>query len=161
VRLLNSEKRNHINFFFKQRKYKSVFFKIQILKRTLGDIMCDVSRLSKVQKWVTLQANTEYNDFERCVEKRQLDVRSIAAEITRELEAAAVSGTARSRERVRSRTLPAKSRTSLLYRVAPITHNRVPEDFVFPEEVKKKLPTRQILLLLFTIGQANAPNDEW
>ena len=55
----------------------------QVLKRTLGDIMCDVSRLGKVQKWVTLQPNNEYNSFERCVHKTQLDVRAIADEIAR------------------------------------------------------------------------------
>ena len=47
--------------------------------------MCDVSRLGSVQKWVTLQPNSEYNTYERCVEKTQLDVRSIANEIAREV----------------------------------------------------------------------------
>ena len=60
-------------------------FRFQVLKRTLGDIMCDVSRLGSVQKWVTLQPNSEYNTYERCVEKTQLDVRSIANEIAREV----------------------------------------------------------------------------
>ena len=60
-------------------------FRFQVLKRTLGDIMCDVSRLGSVQKWVTLQPNSEYNSYERCVEKTQLDVRAIANEIAREV----------------------------------------------------------------------------
>ena len=58
---------------------------LQVLKRTLGDIMCDVSRMGSVQKWVTLQPNSEYNSYERCVEKTQLDVRAIADEIAREV----------------------------------------------------------------------------
>ena len=120
--------------------------------------------MTKVQKWVTLQPNTEYNDFERCFERTQLDVRAIANEIARELSAGTrtttttttttTSGTRRPRprpasaprrsssgtgERVRSRTLvrsfQSNSRNSLLHRAKPITHERVPEDFVFPEEV--------------------------
>ena len=48
--------------------------KDQILQRTLGDVLCDVTRLSKVQTWVTLQPNTDYNPYKSCSTNRQLDV---------------------------------------------------------------------------------------
>ena len=48
--------------------------KDQILQRTLGDVLCDVTRLSKVQTWVTLQPNTDYNPYKSCSTDRQLDV---------------------------------------------------------------------------------------
>ena len=53
--------------------------------------MCDVSRMGSVQKWVTLQPNSEYNSYERCVEKTQLDVRAIADEIAREVSSSEFS----------------------------------------------------------------------
>lgn len=57
----------------------------QVLQRTLGDVLCDVTRLGKVQSWVTLQPNTDYNPYKSCSSNSQLDVRAIAEEITEEL----------------------------------------------------------------------------
>lgn len=38
-----------------------------------------------VQKWVTLQPNTEYNDYETCLSKKRIKMREIAEEIAFEL----------------------------------------------------------------------------
>ena len=59
--------------------------KREILQRTLGDVMCEVSTLDLVQKWVTLQPNTEYNDYETCLSKKRIAMREIADEIAFEL----------------------------------------------------------------------------
>lgn len=49
--------------------------KDEILQRTLGDVLCDVTRLEKVQTWVTLQPNSDYNPYKTCSSNRQLNVR--------------------------------------------------------------------------------------
>jgi len=160
--------------------------KTEVLKRTLGDIMCDVSRMGSVQKWVTLQPNSEYNSYERCVEKTQLDVRAIADEIARELSTTrrtttttiptrrptsfststrprtSFSTSTRPREVVRSRTLARTlpSRNSLLHRGNTITHERVPEDFAFPQEIvseEQPLQTRFSRKSVL-VGAAAVPN---
>jgi len=60
--------------------------KEQILKRTFSDVLCDVTQIPRVQKWVTLQPNTNYNNFKTCgSQSRRLDMRAIADEIVREL----------------------------------------------------------------------------
>ena len=48
--------------------------KDEILQRTLGDVLCDVTRLGKVQTWVTLQPNSDYNPYKTCSSNRQLNV---------------------------------------------------------------------------------------
>lgn len=58
-----------------------------ILQRTLGDIMCDVSQLSKAQKWVTLQPNSDYNNVESCNVKFRINMQEVAQEIAQELNA--------------------------------------------------------------------------
>ncbi len=58
----------------------------QVLRRTLGDILCGVSQLPSLQKWVTLQPNGDYNEHESCAAKQSLDVRAIAEEIAYELD---------------------------------------------------------------------------
>ena len=40
--------------------------KEQILKRTFSDVLCDVTQIPRVQKWVTLQPNPNYNNFKTC-----------------------------------------------------------------------------------------------
>ena len=85
----NFWRQNSIFFFlqFRRLKFGDRFFythtnanglskvaKDQILQRTLGDVLCDVTRLSKVQTWVTLQPNTDYNPYKSCSTNRQLDV---------------------------------------------------------------------------------------
>merc|ERR1712083_497906 len=59
--------------------------KDEILQRTLGDVLCDVTRLGKVQTWVTLQPNSDYNPYKTCSSNRQLNMRAIADEIAQEL----------------------------------------------------------------------------
>ncbi len=58
----------------------------QVLRRTLGDILCGVSQLPSLQKWVTLQPNSDYNQHEGCSVKETLDMRAIAREIAYELD---------------------------------------------------------------------------
>ena len=85
-------------FQFKRLKYGDRFFythvnanglgavaKQEVLQRTLGDVLCDTTELVKVQKWVTLQPNDDYNPYRSCRNNRKLDLRSIAEEIAREL----------------------------------------------------------------------------
>jgi len=61
--------------------------KEQILKRTFSDVLCDVTQIPRVQKWVTLQPNSNYNNFKSCgIHARRLDMRAIADEIVQELE---------------------------------------------------------------------------
>ena len=70
--------RETLNFFsqFKRLKYGDRFFythvnanglgpvaKQEVLQRTLGDVLCDTTELVKVQKWVTLQPNDDYNQY--------------------------------------------------------------------------------------------------
>ena len=62
-----------------------------VLQRTLGDILCDVSQLGRIQKWVTLQPNNEYNNYEACNVKARLDLRAVAEEIAAELGAMSLS----------------------------------------------------------------------
>jgi hypothetical protein len=38
-------------------------------QRTLGDVLCDTTELAKVQKWVTLQPNNDYNPYRYFLEK--------------------------------------------------------------------------------------------
>ena len=72
---------------FRKLKYGDRFFythtnanglssvaKDQVLQRTLGDVLCDVTRMTKVQTWVTLQPNSDYNPYKSCSSNRQLDV---------------------------------------------------------------------------------------
>ena len=72
---------------FRKLKYGDRFFythtnanglssvaKDQVLQRTLGDVLCDVTRMTKVQTWVTLQPNSDYNPYKYCSSNRQLDV---------------------------------------------------------------------------------------
>ncbi len=59
--------------------------KQEVLQRTLGDIICDTTELAKLQKWVTLQPNDDYNPYRSCRNNRKLDLRSIAEELAREL----------------------------------------------------------------------------
>ena len=58
----------------------------QVLSRTMADVLCDVTQLSQVQKWVTLQPNRNYNTYKACHTNHKLDMRAIADEITRELQ---------------------------------------------------------------------------
>ncbi len=58
----------------------------QVLRRTLGDILCGVSQLPSLQKWVTLQPNSDFNEVEDCNAKERLDMRAIAQEIAKELD---------------------------------------------------------------------------
>ncbi len=48
--------------------------------------MCGVSQLPSLQKWVTLQPNSDFNDHESCTIKETLDMRAIAREIALELD---------------------------------------------------------------------------
>jgi len=75
--------------------------KDEILQRTLGDVLCDVTRLGKVQTWVTLQPNSDYNPYKTCSSNRQLNMRAIADEIAQELS----PEDSRFPERLRSRSL--------------------------------------------------------
>ena len=58
----------------------------QVLSRTMADVLCDVTQLSQVQKWVTLQPNRNYNTYKACRTNHKLDMRAIADEITKELQ---------------------------------------------------------------------------
>lgn len=51
----------------------------------MADILCDVTQLPKVQKWVTLQPNRNYNTYKSCNVNHRLDMKSIADEISNEL----------------------------------------------------------------------------
>ena len=77
----------HLSFQFRRLKFGDRFFythtnanglskvvKDEILQRTLGDVLCDVTRLGKVQTWVTLQPNSDYNPYKTCSSNRQLNV---------------------------------------------------------------------------------------
>ena len=88
---------------------------LQVLRRTLGDVMCGVTQMSKVQKWVTLQPNDDFNPYENCGSKRRLDMRAIAREVAQELGARALP-TAQP-QLVRGEP---NSRNSLLQSQAPI-----------------------------------------
>ena len=57
----------------------------QVLSRTMADVLCDVTQLSQVQKWVTLQPNRNYNTYKACHTNHKLDMRAIADEISKEL----------------------------------------------------------------------------
>ena len=57
----------------------------QVLHRTMADVLCDVTQLSKIQKWVTLQPNQNYNTYKSCNSNHKLDMRAIADEISQEL----------------------------------------------------------------------------
>ena len=46
-----------------------------------------MSQLGRIQKWVTLQPNNEYNNYEACNVKARLDLRAVAEEIAAELGA--------------------------------------------------------------------------
>jgi len=59
--------------------------KEQVLSRTMADVLCDVTQLSKIQKWVTLQPNRNYNTHKSCNENHKLDMKAIADEISKEL----------------------------------------------------------------------------
>ena len=78
--------------------------KEQILKRTFSDVLCDVTQIPRVQKWVTLQPNSNYNNFKSCgLHARRLDMRAIADEIVRELSGGrGTSSSSTSSERVRT-----------------------------------------------------------
>jgi len=78
--------------------------KDEILQRTLGDVLCDVTRLGKVQTWVTLQPNSDYNPYKTCSSNRQLNMRAIADEIAQELS----PEDSRFPQRLRSRSLFSK-----------------------------------------------------
>jgi len=56
-----------------------------VLKRTLGDIICDNTKIEATQKWVTLQPDKEFNPPESCNKKRSLHLESVVKEITKEL----------------------------------------------------------------------------
>ena len=51
----------------------------------MADVLCDVTQLNKVQKWVTLQPNRNYNTYKSCTTNHKLDMRAIADEIRKEL----------------------------------------------------------------------------
>ena len=51
----------------------------------MADVLCDVTQLPKVQKWVTLQPNRNYNTYKTCNTNHRLDMRAIADEISNEL----------------------------------------------------------------------------
>lgn len=51
----------------------------------MADILCDVTQLPKVQKWVTLQPNRNYNTYKSCNTNHRLDMRAIADEISNDL----------------------------------------------------------------------------
>ena len=51
----------------------------------MADVLCDVTQLSQVQKWVTLQPNRNYNTYKACHTNHKLDMRAIADEISKEL----------------------------------------------------------------------------
>ena len=57
----------------------------QVLSRTMADVLCDVTQLNKIQKWVTLQPNRNYNTHKSCSTNHKLDMKAIADEITKEL----------------------------------------------------------------------------
>ena len=87
--------------------------KEQILKRTFSDVLCDVTQIPRVQKWVTLQPNSNYNNFKSCgLHARRLDMRAIADEIVRELSG---RGTSTSSERVRTSSSTAGSGRSVRF----------------------------------------------
>ena len=54
-----------------------IFFKFSNFCIYAGDVLCDVTRLGKVQSWVTLQPNTDYNPYKSCSSNSQLDVRDV------------------------------------------------------------------------------------
>ena len=56
-----------------------------VIKRRLGDLICDNTDLEGTQRWVTNQPNNIDNPFENCHEKSSLDLAEIAKEITSEL----------------------------------------------------------------------------
>jgi len=56
-----------------------------ILKRTLGDVICDNTKIEATQKWVTLQPDKEFNPSESCGNKRSLHLESIVKEISKDL----------------------------------------------------------------------------
>ena len=51
----------------------------------MADVLCDVTQLNKIQKWVTLQPNRNYNTYKSCTTNHKLDMRAIADEIRKEL----------------------------------------------------------------------------
>ncbi len=110
--------------------------KKEILKRTLGDVLCGVSQLDEIQKWVTLQPNDDYNRYEPCVSKTQLDMRAIAREIASELNVNGrrlVTGTPDSRN-----SLLQAGRQIQFQSSDAVSSARVRDDFSFPEEVRSR-----------------------
>ncbi|XP_040572196.1 salivary peroxidase/catechol oxidase [Lepeophtheirus salmonis] len=59
--------------------------KKEILKRSLGDIICGCTSLKIIQKWVTLQPNEDYNPTQFCNNKVGLNFEVIAQEIAKSL----------------------------------------------------------------------------
>ncbi len=118
----------------------------QVLRRTLGDIMCGVTSLDALQKWVTLQPNNDYNELEACAVKATLDTRAIAQEIAFELDNDGILSrpTQPRRELVRSgppardslllRQSASFSADDAISRPLPQEHIRVRHDFTFPHE---------------------------
>ena len=51
----------------------------------MADVLCDVTQISKIQKWVTLQPNRNYNTYKSCTTNHKLDMKAIADEISKEL----------------------------------------------------------------------------
>ena len=51
----------------------------------MADVLCDVTQLPKIQKWVTLQPNKNYNTYKSCNTNHRLDIKAIADEISNEL----------------------------------------------------------------------------
>ena len=100
-----------------------------------------------MQKWVTLQPNSDYNRQESCLSKTQLDMRAIAREIVAELSSAGSSGAGQPRRLV---TAGPTSRNSLLQSSRPARLNqasstrtsgsdRVRKNFSFPQEVAENV----------------------
>jgi len=71
------------NFF---AKGLSPVAKSYVLDRTLGDILCENSELQEIQKWVTLQPDTDYNPRSACSARdAKMDLAAISQEIEEEL----------------------------------------------------------------------------
>ena len=75
--------------------------------------------MPKIQKWVTLQPNDDFNPYENCGSKRRLDMRAIAREVAQELSARPLPTAAPSTQRRLVNGGPS-SRNSLLASQAPI-----------------------------------------